>query len=74
MGETQGLDAAWLNPKQRVSFLRVCDRLPRRLRELTFDLRSPEWILVVVEELGDVGGQILGLHWTRVSTEVALFV
>ena len=43
-----------LTPERRVSFLRVWHRLPRHLREITFDLHSPEWTPATVEELGDV--------------------
>ena len=43
-----------LTPEQRVSFLRVWHRLPRHLREITFDLHSPEWTPPAIEELGDV--------------------
>ena len=43
-----------LTPKQRFLFLRVWHRLPRYLREITFDLHSPEWTPATIEELGDV--------------------
>ena len=43
-----------LTPEQKVSFLWVWQRLPRHLREITFDLHSPEWTPAAIEELGDV--------------------
>ena len=41
-------------PEQRGSFLRAWDRLPVNLRGIAFELRSPEWIPVAIERLGDV--------------------
>ena len=43
-----------LTPEQRVSFLRIWDRLPTHLRDIAFDLHNPEWTSVAIVRLGDV--------------------
>ena len=43
-----------LTPEQRVLFLRVWDRLPRHLHDITFDLHTPEWTPATFEELRDI--------------------
>ena len=43
-----------LTPEQRVSFLCVLHRLPRHLRDITFELHSPEWTRAAIKALGDV--------------------
>ena len=43
-----------LTPEQRASFLRVWERLPSHLRAVAFDLHSPGWTPLAIEQLGDV--------------------
>ena len=49
-----GMAFEFLTPEQRVSFVHAWHRLPRHLRDKTFDLHSPEWTPAGIEELGDV--------------------
>ena len=42
-----------LTPEQRVSLLRVWDRLPTHLHDITFDLRCTEWPPAAIGKLGD---------------------
>lgn len=44
---------ARLHPNQRDSFLRLCDRLPDHLRDITFDLHGDGWYPEVIQELSD---------------------
>ena len=43
-----------MTPEQRVSFLRVWERLPSHLRAVAFDLHGPGWTPLAIEQLGDV--------------------
>ena len=43
-----------LTPEQRVSLLRVSERLPSHLRAVVFEFHGPDWTPVAIEQLGDV--------------------